>query len=65
MPERDTRLTVREVADRLNIAPSTWRSYVARGQAPAPEGQFDARTPWWSAEAIDDWQSKRRRAAGP
>jgi hypothetical protein len=48
LPRADsTRLTGVQVAERLNVPASTWRSYVAPGQGPAADGRFDARTPWW------------------
>lgn len=36
------------------IAPGTWRSYVARGQAPRPV-EYVSRTPLWDAAAIEEW----------
>lgn len=56
------RLTVREVAEHLGIAPSTFRAYVARDFAPKPDGQYDARTPWWSRETVEAWAAGRPRA---
>jgi hypothetical protein len=55
------RLTVAQVADRIGVAASTWRSYVARGQAPKPDGHYDARTPWWLAEVVDAWRATHPR----
>jgi hypothetical protein len=57
----DERLTVAAIAERLNIAPGTWRSYVARGQAPPADGWFDRRTPWWSATTVKAWADARPR----
>ena len=43
LPRADsTRLTAVQVAERLNVSASTWRSYVATGQAPQ---RTDASTP--------------------
>jgi hypothetical protein len=50
------RLTVGDVAALLDIAPSTFRAYVSRGQAPAPDGRFDGRTPYWLASTIAGWR---------
>jgi len=61
MAGMDERLTVAGVAARLGIRPSTWRSYVAREQAPKPDGEYDGRTPWWLASTVDAWQSARPR----
>jgi len=55
-----TRLTVAQVAERINVATSTWRSYVARDQAPKPDGHFDARTPWWWSSTVDRWNKGRK-----
>jgi hypothetical protein len=41
------------------ISESTWRSYVARGQAPAA-GRHIRRTPQWAAAAVRDWDDNRR-----
>jgi hypothetical protein len=50
------KLTISQVAERLGIAPSTWRGYVSREQAPRADGQFDRRTPWWWDTTIDNWK---------
>lgn len=54
------RLTVAQVAERVKVATSTWRSYVARDQAPKPDGHFDARTPWWWSTTVDRWDNGRK-----
>lgn len=56
----DERLTVSAIAEKLDIKPSTWRSYVARGLAPAADGEFDKRTPWWLASTVDAWSGPRK-----
>lgn len=45
--------------------PSTWRSYVARGEAPPP-GRHVGRTPQWRRAQIETWLQggERRRATG-
>lgn len=57
----DERLTVAQAADRAKVQTSTWRSYVARNQAPKPDGEFDGRTPWWLASTVDAWLASRPR----
>jgi len=56
---RRTRLTVAQVAERMKVKPSTWRAYVARGQAPKSDGQYDGRTPWWWSTTVDEWDAGR------
>lgn len=51
-------LTTREVADQLGITPASWRSYVARGDAPAPDGHLGS-TPWWKQSTVTRWQAAR------
>jgi|GEM_PF-984926 len=59
-----TRLTTAEVLEHLartwslTIEPATWRSYVARGQAPRPDDTV-GRTPLWSPATIDEWAEGR------
>lgn len=55
------RLTTAQVAERLGIAPVTWRAYVHRHQAPPPDGRYDKRTPWWYATTVDAWLASRPR----
>jgi hypothetical protein len=42
-----------------NIGPSTWSSYVARGQAPKPARHVQ-RTPLWERADIDAWLGRQR-----
>lgn len=42
------------------ISDTTWRAYVARGQAPAPDRLF-GRSPAWLPSTIRDWQASRPR----
>lgn len=53
----DDRLTVGEVAALIGVATSTFRAYVARGQAPPPDGHLDGRTPYWLRSTIKSWRS--------
>lgn len=55
-------MTTQDVADFLDVAESTVRSYHARGQMPDPDGQL-GRTPWWSADTITEWEAQRTAAA--
>lgn len=41
-----------------SIAPSTWSSYVARGQAPRPARRV-SRTPLWARADIDSWLAEK------
>jgi hypothetical protein len=50
-------------AEYLGMAASTWRAYVARGQAPGPDRRELAATghalPVWSRETLDRYQRTR------
>lgn len=39
------------------ITAATWRSYVARGQAPKPV-EYVSRTPLWDAAAVEQWHGR-------
>ncbi len=53
--EGDSAFTLAYLASRGRvIGAATWRSYVARGQAPAPTRRV-GRTPLWSMDDIDQW----------
>lgn len=56
------KLVMSEVCERVGVAKSTWRAYVARGQAPKPDGRHSARMPWWHESTIDEWMKSRPRA---
>lgn len=64
----DDRLTPRAVVEYLathhkrHIGPSTWRSYVSRGQAPAPVGHV-GRESLWSPADVDAWATGEWHAA--
>lgn len=51
-------LTIREICALAEIKSGTWRSYVARGQAPAPTVHRE-RTPLWSKADIEQWLETR------
>lgn len=60
------RLTVTEVLALLveqgrTITASTWRAYVARGQAPAPAVHI-SRTPLWDRAEVIAWNTRERAA---
>ena len=54
-------LTVPECATRAGIAPSTWRAYVSRHQAPQPVTRV-GREPLWDVEMVEAWLVGRRKA---
>lgn len=51
-------IPVAEAAAIGGIKPSTFRSYVRRGQAPAPHRHY-GRTPVWTRAVIIDWMNNR------
>lgn len=60
------RLHIEDVCEQLQIRPPTWRSYVARGQAPKPDGHEEPgpggiAAPYWWQESIDTYRAGRRR----
>lgn len=59
---RELRLTTGDVVRRAGIERSTFSAYVARGQAPKPDGRFDKRTPYWYESTIDKWIESRASA---
>jgi predicted DNA-binding transcriptional regulator AlpA len=52
--------TTRDVAAFLNVAPSTIRAYVARGQMPGADRRI-GREPVWRPATIREWHSQRPR----
>jgi predicted DNA-binding transcriptional regulator AlpA len=53
-----------DVAARLDVTRATVRSYLARGQMPAPVVRIGG-SPVWSGPLIDRWvATRRRRGAG-
>lgn len=59
--DTDTLLDVTAVAKKIQVKPSTVRSYHKRGQMPKADKYF-GRTPVWMADTIDTWIAKRGRA---
>jgi hypothetical protein len=67
-------LDVAACAARRGVQPGTWRAYVSRGQAPAPDDPDDAdptrpvnhRRPRWRPETLDNfaWPGQGRRTPG-
>lgn len=51
-------LTSAQVAKRLGISPTTWRSYVTRGHAPKPTRTLGPLN-LWSARVVDRWAKAR------
>ncbi|MGY4963551.1 helix-turn-helix transcriptional regulator [Streptomyces sp. 900105245] len=51
-------VTVTQAAELVGVQPSTWRGYVARGQAPAGSRRV-GREPAWRLEEILQWQATR------
>lgn len=52
----DDRLTATQIASLYNIAPATFRAYVARKQAPPADGYHDKRTPYWLRSTLEAWR---------
>lgn len=50
---------VAEVAAHWNVQPVTVRSYLSRGQMPAPDGRIGT-TPWWHPATITGWKRPGR-----
>lgn len=56
------KLYVEDVTAHTGLDSATWRAYVARGQAPHPNGRDIIRgraQPWWTTEAIQRWITGR------
>jgi hypothetical protein len=74
-PWMPPRVGVAEAAARCQVAPATWRGYVARKQAPQPDGRDGQGRPWWYVTTLDAWQrpgqgartdrEQGRRSPGP
>ncbi len=61
----DDLLTGPQIAALLGIGDATWRSYVSRGQAPAPDDPDDGRppnrrSPRWRRSTVEQWKAGRR-----
>lgn len=54
------KLGIAAAAQRAGVQPSTWRSYMARGQAPEPDGREEiSGTPWWYEATVDGFIRSR------
>jgi hypothetical protein len=53
--------TISDAADFCGITDQTWRTYVARGQAPAPDVRIGGK-PLWRPATVRAWQASRRGA---
>lgn len=58
MMDIDQYMTTQEAAAAASVQPSTWRSYVARGQAPAPATHVGS-TPLWDTAQVRAWVAAR------
>lgn len=56
-------LSATQAAARAGIATSTWRGYVARGQAPPPD-TYEADRPRWHPATVDRWLAERPGRSG-
>lgn len=54
------RWSTKAVATKLQVQPSTVRSWHSRGQMPDPDGRDEAGKPWWTPATILDWDASRR-----
>lgn len=56
--------TVKQAATAIGVEPATWRAYVARNQAPEPDGHSNpCGCPWWFKSTVMTWHQSRPRAA--
>lgn len=60
----NTQLSAGRAAARAGVAISTWRSYVARSQAPGPDCHAAADRPRWRLHTVDEWQARRPGTGG-
>jgi hypothetical protein len=51
-------LSSRDAAAYVGLPPSSWRVYVARGEAPAPDGKI-GNSNWWWRDTLDKWKQER------
>lgn len=52
-------LTSKQIAELLNVSPSTISAYKARGQMPKPDREY-GRTPLWKYSTIQEWRGNLR-----
>lgn len=66
MSTKRVKLTVAQAAALTGVTPATWRSYVARGQRPAPDGKTDpCGCPWWYETTVTRDVAARRAKRQP
>jgi len=51
-------LSTAEAAEMAGVTAATFRTYVARGDGPKPDGHL-GRTPWWKASTVRAWLKSR------
>ena len=56
--------TAHQCCEYVGVTRSTWSTYAARGQGPAPVAHLDARTPLWGADEVRDWHANRPGSPG-
>lgn len=56
--DADELWTADDVAAHCGMTARTFRSYVSRGQAPAPDRTY-GRTPLWRPDTIEAWHASR------
>ena len=56
----DRRLASKKAAAHVGVSDSTWRAYVARGQAPGPNGHDDGfDMDYWLESTLDAYKASR------
>ena len=56
----DEKLTANRAAALAGVKPNTWRAYVAREQAPQPDGREElSGHPYWLASTVLAWKAGR------
>ena len=54
------KLGAKDAAAMVGVKPNTWRAYVAREQAPAPDGREEiSGTPWWWESTVKRFRDSR------
>ena len=57
---RAKKLTAAMAAAMVGVKPNTWRAYVARGHAPAPDGREElSQHPFWLESTVREWEANR------
>lgn len=65
MATEDRKLVTSEVAEMAGMKPATWRGRLSRGDAPKPDGHYDARTPWWYESTVRAFMAARKPPGRP